>query len=82
MPNQFQAIFDNLQEFYLFAAQAQMAIEEKTLIVPAVVVGKTKMLRLPLEEVELTGEWKLKKEVLGLQGRLKQKDEESAALLA
>ncbi len=66
MPNQFQAIFDNLQEFYLFAAQAQMAIEEKTLIVPAVVVGKTKMLRLPLEEVELTGEWKLKKDVLNL----------------
>ena len=43
-----------------------MAIEAKNLIVPAVVVGKTKMLKLPLEEVELSGEWKLKKKILEL----------------
>lgn len=82
MPNQFQAIFDNLQEFYLFATQAEMAVEERTLLVPAVVVGKTKMLRLPLEEVELTGEWRLKKDVLDLQAQLRQKDGQNAALLA
>jgi hypothetical protein len=66
LPNQIQAIFDSIQEFYLFAKQAQMAVEERTLIVPAVVVGKTKMLRLPLEEVELTGERRLKKAILDL----------------
>lgn len=41
-----------------------MKIEEKTLVVPVLVVGKTKMLKLPLEEVELTGEWKLRKDIL------------------
>jgi len=49
LPNQIQAIFDNIQEFNNFARQAEMAVEGKNLIVPAVVVGKTKMLKLPLE---------------------------------
>ena len=56
-----------------------MAIEGKNLIVPAVVVGKTKMLKLPLEQVELSGEWKLKKKILELQARISEKESEFVA---
>lgn len=58
-----------------------MAVEGKNLIVPAVVVGKTKMLKLPLEQAQLTGQWKLKKTILELQARLCAKESEFVAEL-
>jgi hypothetical protein len=71
-------VFENLEEFFQFACSAELRMEGKTLLLPVSLLGRMKEFQLPLEEMELTGEWRLRKDILELEGRLARKEEESA----
>jgi hypothetical protein len=84
LPMEFRVIFENLQEIYTFVAtetENKIRIENKVMFVLVNIIGKIKEFQLPLEEVEPTGELKLRRDIRALELNLSEKNKETALLL-
>lgn len=69
---EFKVIFGNVQEIYQFAADEtgnKIRVENRAIVLMINIIDRLKEFYLPLEEVELTGELRLRREIKDLQDR-------------
>ena len=73
LPMEFKVIFENVQEIYFFVAEDtanKVRVENRAIVIVVQIIDRLKEFYLPLEEVELTGEMKLRRQLKDLEERL------------